>query len=344
MKISFIVPAHNAADYIVRSVHSIIDLFQNTVPFEVIIVENGSEDNTLQLASELADNHAEVILLHSDTGLSKARNVGMRHASGEWLCFVDADDVCEPEMVKAIPFLEEHVPDILVSGFRKGKRTVYNRYKVCNSLIPDEELEAAKAWMISAPTLRMAAWAKFFCRDFLISNDLYFDETLTHSEDSEFLIRALNCCRKLLISGLIVYRYSQDPSSMMRSVSQGIAPSFLESVRKAEHTAAEGSPGVRAAYPDFVYSQIMIVAVHEFYDSAVSIPWSIRNRNMVLFLEEAPVKQAIARMTLKNLLLPRNWPVFLFKCRLISLGGAVSYLRSVYNRHLWHREKTELDS
>ena len=67
MKISFIVPAHNAAETIVRSVHSIIDLFQNRVPYEVIIVENGSEDNTLRLAAELADNYDEVLLLHSKT-------------------------------------------------------------------------------------------------------------------------------------------------------------------------------------------------------------------------------------------------------------------------------------
>lgn len=341
MKISFIVPAHNAAEYINRSVHSIIDLFQNTVPFEVIIVENGSVDNTLQLASELADNHAEILLLHSEIGLSKARNVGMQHASGEWLCFVDADDACEPEMVKAIPLLEEYVPDILVSGFRKGKHTVYSRYKVCNRLIPDEELESAKAWMISAPTLRMAAWAKFFYRDFLISNNLFFDESLSRSEDSEFLIRVLNRCKKILISDLIVYRYSQDPSSIMRNVSQGIAPLYLESVRKAEYTAAEGSPGVKAAYPDFVYSTIMIVAVHDFYDSAVRIPWSIRNRNLILFLQEEPVKRIVARMAFKNLLLLRNWPVFFFKCQLISLGGVVCYLRSVYNRRLWHSERTK---
>ena len=70
MKISFIVPAHNAADYIVRSVHSIIDLVKNRVSYEVLIVENGSEDNTLQLAAGLADDYADVRVLHSGTSLA----------------------------------------------------------------------------------------------------------------------------------------------------------------------------------------------------------------------------------------------------------------------------------
>ncbi len=341
MKISFIVPAHNAADYIVRSVHSIIDLFRNTIPFEVLIVENGSEDNTMQLASGLADKYEEVLILHSGTSLAKARNVGMRNAAGEWICFVDADDVCEPGMVKAVSLLEKYAPDILVSGFRKGNRGMNSGFKVMNRPISGEDLEPAKAWMISAPTLHMAAWAKLYSRDFLISNSLFFDESLKRSEDSEFLIRVLNRCRTMLISDLIVYRYSQDPSSMMRSVSQGIAPLYLECIRKSEQEASRGTPGVRAAYPDYVYSMILIVAVHEFYDSAVSIPWSGRCRSLVQFLQEEPVKRAVGRMTLKNLLLPRNWPVFFFRCRLISLGGAACYLRSVYNRRLWSREKTE---
>jgi hypothetical protein len=85
----------------------------------------------------------------------------------------------------------------------------------------------------------------------------------------------------------------------------------------------------------------MIVAVHDFYDSSVRIPWSIRNRNLVVFLQEDPVKKAVAHMAFKNLLLPRNWPVFFFKYRLINLGGAICYLRSVYNRHLWRSEKSE---
>ena len=340
MKISFIIPAHNAADYIVRSVHSILNLFRNVVPFEVIIVENGSGDNTSRLAAELADMHPEVLLRHSESGLPRARNVGMRHASGEWICFVDADDACEPGMLKAIPFLAEYAPDILVSGFRKGKRTVYSRYKACNRLLSGEELEPAKTWMISAPTRRMVAWAKFYRRDFLISNNLFFDESLRRSEDSEFLIRVLNRCNKMVIADLIIYSYSQNTASMMRSVTQGAAAWYLEAVRKAERAAAGGSPGVRAAFPDYVYSMTLIAAVHDFYDSAARVPWPVRNRNQVLFLQEDPVKRTVDRMTFKNLLLPRNWPVFLFRCRLISLGGAVCYLRSVYNRHVWRVEQT----
>ena len=105
--------------------------------------------------------------------------------------------------------------------------------------------------------------------------------------------------------------------------------------------ADEGSPGIRAAYPDYVYAMILIVAVHDFYDSAVRIPWSTRNCSLVQFLQEGSVKRFVAYMEIKDLLRLRNWPVFFFKCRLISLGGAVCYLRSVYNRYLWKRECAE---
>ncbi len=339
MKISFIIPAHNAADTLVRAVRSILGLFHGSVLFEILIVENGSGDDTLRLAAELADRYAEVVLLRSESGVSKARNVGIRYAGGDWICFVDADDQCEPGAADAIPLLEKYAPELLVSGYRKGQGTVSSRFRVCNRLIPGEELEAAKAWMISAPTLRMTVWAKFFRRDFLIANDLFFDEALTRSEDSEFLLRVLDRCRKMLVTDLVTYRYSPGPSSVTGSVSRGIASSFLEALRKADDTAAAGSPGLRAAYPDYVYSQIMLAAVHDFYDPAVRVPWSDRDRNMLRFLEEGPVKRAVARMRFRNLLHPRNWPVFLFKCRLIRPGGAVCCLRSLRNRRLRRREE-----
>lgn len=332
MKISFIIPARDAAGCIVRSVDSVVSLFRGVVPFEVIIVENGSADDTPRAASGLAARHPEVLLLRSETGVSKARNAGMRRADGDWLCFVDADDVCEPGMVKALPLLEKYAPDILVSGYRKGKRAVYDRYKIRGRLISGEELEPVKARMISAPTRRMTVWAKFYRRDFLISGSLFFDESLTRSEDSEFLIRALNRCEKILFSDLIVYGYCQAAVSAMRSVSRGSAAAYLEALRKAEPEAAGGGPGVRAAFPDFVYSMIAVAAVHDFFDSAVRTPWQVRRRGMAAFLREGPVKRALDRMTFKSLLRPRNWPAFLFKCRLVSLGGAVCYLRSVRNR------------
>ena len=58
------------------------------------------------------------------------RQEEVREVLGEYVAFVDADDLCEPGMAEAIPLLEKHAPDILVGGFRKGKHTVCSRYRI----------------------------------------------------------------------------------------------------------------------------------------------------------------------------------------------------------------------
>lgn len=338
LKISFIIPAHNAAACIQRAVQSVLHCMGEQGGFEVVIVENGSADETLLLASGLAAEHEEVFVCSSETGVSAARNLGIREARGEWVCFVDADDVCLPELAAVLPALTAAGPELLVAAYKKTVRTVRSRCCPKNQLLPDVRLEKAKARMLSVPTLRMTAWAKFYRRDFLLSNGLFFDESLSRSEDSEFLLRLLNRCRKLMFTNLVVYQYNQKSSSTMRSVSPGIAADYLRAIRKADLAVAESSPAIRSAFPNFVCGHLTIVAVHEFYNCAVRMPWRERNRQMRTFLQENVIRDALSSLTLRSHLLLQNVPAFFFRRGLLSLGGAICWLRSVYNNRFLLRE------
>ena len=338
LKISFIIPAHNAAACVQRAVQSVLRCMGEQGGFEVVVVENGSTDDTLQLASGLAAEHEEVVVFRSETGVSPARNLGVLKARGDWVCFVDADDICRPEMAKVLPLLVETEPELLVAAYKKGGRIVRSYCRPQNRLLPDDRLEEAKAWLLSVPTLRMTAWAKFYRREFLLSNRLFFDESLSRSEDSEFLLRLLNCCRKLMFSNLVVYHYNQKSLSTMRSVSPGVSTAYLRAIRKADLAVAESGSAVRSAFPNYVCGQMTIVAVHEFYDCAVRVPWRERNRQMRAFLQEDVIRKALSSLTLRRHLLLQNMPAFFFRRGLLSLGGAICWLRSVYNSRLWLRE------
>ena len=335
--ISFIIPAHNAAACIQHAVYSVLQCMSRQDRFEVVVVENGSTDGTLRLASKLSAEHEEILVFQSAAGVSAARNLGIQRARGEWVCFVDADDICRPEMAEILPILTETEPELLIAAYKKAGRTVYNRCCPKNRLLPDDRLEKAKAWLISEPTLRMTAWAKIYRRDFLLSNRLFFDESLSRSEDSEFLLRLLNRCRKLVITNRIIYHYNQKSLSTMRSVSPNIAAAYLHAIRKADFAIAESSPTVRSAFPNYVCGQVTIVAVHEFYNCAVRTPWRERNRQMHEFLQEDVVRTALSSMTLRRHRLLQNVPAFFFRSGFLSLGGAICWLRSVYNNRLWLR-------
>lgn len=94
--ISVIIPTHNRADLIARSLDSV--LAQTFMPDEVIVVDDGSSDNTCEL---VADRYPEVRLLdQGNKGVSAARNAGIDAATGDWLCLLDSDDSWQPEKLE----------------------------------------------------------------------------------------------------------------------------------------------------------------------------------------------------------------------------------------------------
>ncbi|MDO8369562.1 MAG: glycosyltransferase family 2 protein [Candidatus Nitrotoga sp.] len=93
--ISIIIPAHNAASTLTETLRSV--LTQTHKEWECLIVENGSSDNTLEIAHYQADMDSRIRVLQSTpAGVSRARNVGIEETTGDYLLFLDADDLLEP--------------------------------------------------------------------------------------------------------------------------------------------------------------------------------------------------------------------------------------------------------
>ena len=101
MKISVVIPAYNASDFLPRCLSSV---FAQTVrPHEVFVVDDGSADSTASLAA----NIGACVLQRANGGLSAARNTGLKHAAGHWVALLDADDWWAPEKLG----LQLHVID-----------------------------------------------------------------------------------------------------------------------------------------------------------------------------------------------------------------------------------------
>lgn len=97
MLVSFIIPMYNAEPYIENTVNSIMGQGIPASDYEIIIVNDGSKDNSLEVAQKLAANFENVrVFTQSNSGVSRARNKGREEARGKYLCFVDADDYFIP--------------------------------------------------------------------------------------------------------------------------------------------------------------------------------------------------------------------------------------------------------
>ena len=99
--VSVIIPAYNAEKYLLEAVASVIS--QSSSDWELILVDDGSTDSTPGLCDSFAASDSRISVIHKPNGgLSDARNHGIEAASGEYLTFLDADDVLDPRFISQI--------------------------------------------------------------------------------------------------------------------------------------------------------------------------------------------------------------------------------------------------
>ncbi len=115
MKVSVVMPAYNAEAYIEAAVHSV--LRQTWTDFELIVVDDCSQDATVDIVRKLAKEDRRITLLQNtqNSGASASRNTGIVYANGEWIAFLDSDDLWrEDKLRKQLALLEQH-PDAVLS-------------------------------------------------------------------------------------------------------------------------------------------------------------------------------------------------------------------------------------
>ena len=117
--ISVVVPVYNLENYIIRALDSI--LFQRYKNIEIIVVDDGSTDNSAKVIDEYAQKHKDVVkALHiENSGVSVARMQGVLAAKGDWIGFIDGDDVIEPDMYeRLIANAKKYEADISHCGYQ----------------------------------------------------------------------------------------------------------------------------------------------------------------------------------------------------------------------------------
>ena len=102
MKVTVIVPIYNSAKYLDESIGSLLK--QTYEDLEILLVDNGSADNSLDICNSYAVKDKRIRVLHTDEniGTGAARNLGLENALGEYICFFDADDRYEPLFVEKL--------------------------------------------------------------------------------------------------------------------------------------------------------------------------------------------------------------------------------------------------
>ncbi len=215
-KISIIVPVYNVEEYIGRCVESL--LCQTYTNIEILLVNDGSIDNSLVICKEFESKYPNVIkvLNQENKGQSSARNYGLRNATGEFIGFVDSDDWVEKDMYEHL----FHILKKFDADVSQIELIMSNRFplEVKN---PQEKLVLYKGkdilqYFMNITTTTTGSYSVCRClfkKDLL--NDLYFREGKIN-EDIDYKYIALSRAKKLAVSNQIKYIYFQGSNSTTR--------------------------------------------------------------------------------------------------------------------------------
>lgn len=197
-KISVIVPVYKAEKYLHRCVDSI--LAQTFTDFELILVNDGSPDNSGAICDEYAQKDSRVCVFHKENGgVSSARNLGLDNAQGEYITFCDADDYVTPDWLMAYSDSMLHNTDLAIQGYNIidcDKRIIRH--------LPSQKgnsIEAKHELIISLICQGMYGylWIKLFRRQIIEENNIRFDIKSAFREDEQFFSKYLEytttfCC------------------------------------------------------------------------------------------------------------------------------------------------------
>ncbi len=191
VRFSVIVPVYNIEEYLVKCVRSILD--QTFDAYEILLVNDGSTDNSGEICVEFAQSSKKVHVIHQENqGLSAARNTGMREAKGEYLVFVDGDDFIEP---KALSHFDVAIasgawPDVLITRMVKFAAS---DVKFMDMHLPDEVMRSGNKddiikWMFEQSNNLWPAVRYVIKRSFVETNGLTFAKGYLH-EDIDWTAR-----------------------------------------------------------------------------------------------------------------------------------------------------------
>ena len=329
--ISFIIPAYNAAKYLERVIQSILNDGEKNDNYEILIVENGSTDNTTEVAEYFAFANPNIHVLHSPKGVSNARNYGIDHAKGEWIAFVDADDYLTKEgLMTMLEDAKSDVYDCYFYGHQAGEisKSVTD-IKGGQSFCGTEAVEEFRIVMLENPTKYMQVWAKLFKRDVILQHQIYFDTELRLSEDSDFTIRYSRVCQNIFVSEKIAYHYSIDNVSTMRGSSGDKIKDYIVAMERTGTKLSTETLEIQQAFFTYVLMHLNIALVRDVFELSNKNSFSHKLKTMKEIVREPVFAEALKKVQIKNGLSLRMLPIVCLKKHLY-LPSAMIYMTRAY--------------
>ncbi len=229
--VSVIVPTYNAAHFVEKAIASVLE--QTLEDLELILIDDGSTDQTLDILKRFSDKHHRIKVVENEInrGISHCRNVGNSVASGDWIALLDADDWWDRQrLALLLDVAEEHSADIVADNqffvsddTSRPWGTLFPEQRISTRLITIDDF-----LRYDMPG-KYGAWGSLkpvFRKSFLREHGIRYDKNLRVHQDTVFILKCFVHNLRFIVCSQPLYYYRFHPGSIMFTVS---SPDFMKS-------------------------------------------------------------------------------------------------------------------
>ena len=240
MKLSLVLPIYNVEKYISKCLDSIYSQSLNEKDFEVIAIIDGSPDNSIDIVNEHSKLHSNLVVIDKENGgVSSARNRGIEVAKGDYIMFIDPDDILIQGSLKSVcTSIEEKCIDIAVLrsySNNKDKEEFAWKHKIETKIISSGIEIYEKGYT------RGGVWGVVYNRTFIIDNQLEFPLNIKNSEDAFFFMQCQIKAKRMTfldIDTYLVITRQDSASQEMSKVRISLWFNTLKLINKFKHDSS----------------------------------------------------------------------------------------------------------
>lgn len=319
-KVSIIVPVYNGEKYITRCIESIVK--QTYLNIEIIIVNDGSVDNTEKIINNLAKKDERIkTYSNKNKGVSYSRNFGIRNATGKYICFVDSDDWIEKDMIQSLlEMIKKYDYDIVRCSYavNKNNGAIIN-YKQEDKLYCTQQEKKELLYKVAGGKIPSFSVLLLIKKDKILEK---FDETIPFMEDTIFFIDLLRNIDKIYFTSKILYHYFDNDSSATKSIKniEKNIESLLNVNKKLKEKLKDDIDIYEIIDNNHCYILINMIYKYMLYADFSDAIFMLNRKDIRLIIENVNIKKSSIAMKI---------PIILIKNRKYRLLRNFIYIRSV---------------
>ena len=334
--ISIIVPIYNVEKYLNKCIESIVN--QTYENIEIILIDDGSNDNSGIICDEYAKKDNRIIVVHKENGgVSSARNKGLKIAKGEWISFVDADDWIEQTFCQTLlNKVTQEQADIALCGYN---RITDNRIEKINANNQEVFLNSNE-YLVKSLNPQTGFG---FCHMKLIKKEVLksisFNERIEVGEDALFNIQLSTYIKKAVFLKQPLYNYRINNQSVVKRYDENYANKYLKSMKIIEeyiwqeyNEENEENIEIKQNYYNFVAYHIMLIIVNYCYHPDNKMCNAQRKNMLKEVFNNDLFIIGLKKSNYNNISLTRKITLYTLKHKLYWLTAIICKIRQKQNR------------